>query len=184
MRFFTILILSSLWVGCSQKKTKEVEKNELLNISKYQVKDMDSIFSLKLHLLPKNKDSIVAWKSYWRLENLLEDYATSNSKEFLNIAEELYTESQKLNDSLKVKELRTRGMLSRLNTLETLTFRLKDMKSISSISDMEIRQQTLKIYDVFDIITSKINAIYKQKRFEENLEFDEEFFLNDSIGID
>ena len=184
MKFLPLVLFGVIVCSCSQKKTAKIERNELLNISKYQMASLDTI-SLKLHkkVDKQNTESIKLWKSYGYVQTWLNEHEGISAKEILNGTEELIKLSDKLKDSLTIKSLKTSGMITRINTFHSEVLRLKDMNEIPSISDMEVKQQAYKVYDVFDIITLKINAIYAQQRFESNLEFDEEFFKEDTDAI-
>jgi hypothetical protein len=160
-------------------ETKKVSNNE---------DDEDKIFYQSLLAVKKNYSieqavnastllKIEDWKHYKDLSEFIkENFIETSPNHSFEMSKELVDHVQMAKDSLRIKELRKLGVFARLNTLYSESLRLKDMSNISSIKAEEVEVQTEKILSIFSSINAKLNAVYEQNEFDENVEFDESIF--------
>lgn len=173
------IFLLCLFVVFYSCETKKVSNNE---------DDEDKIFYQSLLSVKKNykieKDvntptllKIEGWKQYVSLSKFIKDnFIETSPNQSFEMSKELVDHVQMAKDSLRIKELRKLGVFARLNTLYSESLRLKDMSTISSIKAEEVEVQTEKILSIFSSINAKLNAVYEQNEFDENVEFDETIF--------
>lgn len=115
------------------------------------------------------KDSIANWKGYHKVVETLEKLKNNTPNEALNISEELVDNVKLMKDSITVTQLKIRGVRARLNALYNQSLRLKEMKNIPAITIPEVKKQTQGLFVIFRMINRKIDAVYKQIDFENEL---------------
>jgi hypothetical protein len=171
-----ILTLSMFFSGCRKdKETINVapKKDVLVKI----IEEEKSLFVFSEKLSKKASEGIIAWDEYFKLSDfLLENYSDVSATQSLEMSKELTEMVKSIKDSMQIPILNTRGMFARLNTLNSEVLRLKDMSIIASIKSEEVLIQTRKIVAVYNAINSKINAVFSQKSFDEDVDFDESIF--------
>lgn len=171
-----VYILFLLTVGCEQNKSEipQVEKKQPVKLPAFE--ELNA-YVFDVSLTNEVKDSLKAWKAYFEFTEFL----TTNFKEIspsmaLEYATELSERSKTMNDSLKIRTLNTKGVFARLHTLYSEVLRLNDMEAIPSIKAEEVVEQTRKIASVYNSLNAKINAVYAQKNFDKDVDFDESIF--------
>ncbi len=171
-----VYILFLLAVGCQQNKneTQVIEKKESVKLPVFE--ELNT-YAFDVSLTNEVKDSLQRWKAYFEFSEFL----TSNFNEIspsmaLEYATELSERSKTMNDSLKIRTLNTRGVFARLHTLNSEVLRLNDMSAIQSIKAKEVVVQIHKIAAVYNSLNAKINAVYAQKNFDKDVDFDESIF--------
>lgn len=170
-------------IACNQTKgsSKVIEKQE--GAKKYSdPKDVFTQFYTLEDEVFLHKDSIVLWEGYQRVKESLENLKNNTPNEVLNSSENLVQNASWMRDTITVKVLNNKGMRARMNTFYNQSLRLQDMKNIPSITIPEIKKQTEGLFIIFRMINRKIDAIYKQEDFENDLLEDDFIFSKlDSI---
>lgn len=139
--------------------------------------DEKQTFVFKEELKVAVREKIKNWDEYFVLSDFLKKNYTHISPSLsLEMSKELSVLVKAMNDSLRIKELNNRPVYARLNTLNSEVLRLKDMSTISSIKAAEVNLQVEKVVAVYGAINSKINSVYSQHDFDENVNFDEAIF--------
>lgn len=179
---YSLLFFCFLMSCTSKKETATVEKKED-TIEKYHNAKNDLIKFTVIDLLnPKYKDSIKDWKGYQNMLAKINLMSESSANDILSYAEELVKDSKLMKDSITVPILENKGIATRINFIENQAKRLKDMKNISVITIDEIKVATEELYTLFGILNLKINAVYEQEHFDDELiEEDLIFEFNDSL---
>ncbi|MDO3695393.1 hypothetical protein QVZ41_11135 [Wenyingzhuangia sp. chi5] len=182
MKYITLFVtFCAVFIACEQKKTETAVKAE--NDEKYlSAKDETIIFDSVAPVKVIYKDSILDWKGYFKVTEDLKRLKKTTPNEVLSVAEELVKDVALMRDSITVKVLDERGMRARMNALYNQSLRLQEMKDIPAITVPEITKQTQGLFTIFRMINTKINAIYEQNDFEQEL-LDDNFFFSkiDSI---
>jgi len=151
-----------------------VEKSKPESLVSFNKK---SNYNFNKNLKPQVQKDIESWDEYFVMSNYLKKHFLHISPALsLEMSKELADLSKKMNDSLKIKELNNKGMFARLNVFYSEALRLQDMSIISSIEAVEVTEQVEKLVSVYNSINMKINSIYLQKSFDNNVNFDESFF--------
>lgn len=127
-----------------------------------------------------NQEKINSWKEYTDINEFLVRFESISPSQALNNALELKDLSKKLKDSLKLDNLKNTSLKARLNVLENEVLRLADMADIAAITPKEVNLQVDKIFLVFGSLNAKINAHYKQKKLEKELDLDNFLKLDSS----
>ncbi|MDG2279049.1 MAG: hypothetical protein P8L42_00275 [Flavicella sp.] len=136
-----------------------------------------STYSFDEMLKPKTNENVKGWDEYANLSKFLKkNFTTISPSLALEMSKELADLSKTMNDSLRIRELNNKGMFARLNVFYSEALRLQDMSDISSIQPSEVKEQVEKIILVYNSINLKINSVYLQKSFDENVDFDESIF--------
>lgn len=163
-------------ISCQQKpsKTAQVEEKPIVKLPVFE--ELNA-YAFDVSLNEEVKDSLKPWKAYFEFSEFL----TTNFNEIapsmaLEYAQELSERSKTMNDSLKIRTLNTKGVFARLHTLYSEVLRLNDMAVIQSIKAEEVVEQTQKIVAVYNSLNAKINAVYAQKNFDKDVDFDESIF--------
>ncbi len=166
--FFLILI------SCG-KKDKTVVKSKVSSVETVLLQEQS--FNFDQELKPDVSMKIKEWDEYFTLsEYVRENFSRVSSTFALEMSNELVDLSKSLRDSLHIKELTNRSMFARLNVFYSEVLRLQDMSEISALNSEEVFEQIEKIGMVYNSINMKINAIYLQKSFDSNVNFDESIF--------
>ena len=151
-----------------------VEKSKPESLVSFNKK---SNYNFNKNLKPQVQKDIESWDEYFVMSNYLKKHFLHISPALsLEMSKELADLSKKMNDSLRIKELNNKGMFARLNVFYSEALRLQDMSIISSIKAVEVTEQVEKLVSVYNSINMKINSIYLQKSFDNNVNFDESFF--------
>jgi len=151
-----------------------VEKSKPESLVSFNKK---SNYNFNKNLKPQVQKDIESWDEYFVMSNYLKKHFLHISPALsLEMSKELADLSKKMNDSLRIKELNNKGMFARLNVFYSEALRLQDMSIISSIEAVEVTEQVEKLVSVYNSINMKINSIYLQKSFDNNVNFDESFF--------
>jgi len=171
-----ILILFGLLICCKEEKEfTDSDTQDAIVVNARQEEKVLFVFSEKL--TKKASEGIIVWDEYFKLSDfLLENYSDVSATQSLEMSKGLTEMVKSIKDSMQIPILNTRGMFARLNTLNSEVLRLKDMSIITSIKPEEVLIQTRKIVAVYNAINSKINAVFSQKSFDEDVDFDESIF--------
>jgi len=175
LRYF-FLVFCVFIISC--KKKQDVKKVvEQIPAESLALFNETSTYSFDEMLKPKTNENVKGWDEYANLSKFLEkNFTTISPSLALEMSKELADLSKTMNDSLRIKELNNKGMFARLNVFYSEALRLQDMSDISSIQPSEVKEQVEKIILVYNSINLKINSVYLQKSFDENVDFDESIF--------
>lgn len=167
----------------SCKEDEKEQESVVVSAEKYNnPKDEIIEFDTIKHVKIVYKDSIADWKGYHRVQQTLERISTTSPNEVLSSADELVKNIIVMKDSILIKALIKKGIKARINGLYNQSLRLQDMKHIPAITVKEITNQTQGLFVIFRMINRKINAIYDQVDFENDMKNDTFFFSKiDSI---
>ncbi|WP_152287010.1 hypothetical protein [Flavicella marina] len=186
MKKHTPLVLRNLFVLClvcmlsvvaCKKKAKPLVVVEEVPAEGLSLFDEKSTFIFNEDLDVTVAKEISGWDEYSSLSKFLKkNYSIISPSLALEMSKELVDLTKKMNDSLQIKELNNRGVFARLYTFYSEALRLQDMSEISSIKASEVVDQVQKIATVYNSINLKINSVYMQKNFDENVDFDESIF--------
>ena len=123
------------------------------------------------------KTKIKSWSAYFDLAAFLSNnYLRVSSRQSLEMSNELLEKVNATRDLARVPVLNTKAVSARLNVLRSEVLRLKDMANITSITPDEVFRQTEKLLNVFSALNSKINTVFSQENFDEQVNFDESIF--------
>tara|TARA_B100000809_G_scaffold3549_1_gene3814 strand:- start:9854 stop:10375 length:522 start_codon:yes stop_codon:yes gene_type:complete len=162
-------------VSC--KKKVEVVVIEEESIEGLSFFDKKNTYDFNEELDDAVVEKIKDWDEYFSVSTYLKkNYTLISPSLSLEMSKDLLDLVTKMNDSLKIKVLNNRGVFARLYTLNSEVLRLKDMSSISSIKATEVTLQVEKVVAIYNSINSKINSVYSQQAFDENVDFDEAIF--------
>ena len=174
MKYFYIIVFL-VFVSCKKKEPKVIETE--VPVEALSLFNEKNEYSFDEKINEDIKDKIKEWDEYFTVADYLENnYATISPALSLEMSKELVDLVEKMNDSLQIKTLNNREVFARLNTLNSEVLRLKDMSTISSIKASEVAIQVEKVVAVFNSVNSKINSVYSQQNFDENVDFDETIF--------
>jgi len=172
---FLFLIL--VCIGCKkniQTPTIETKKSDI-NIA---VKHKNYA-----KLNPSSKKMIEEWKEYNLVNEFMKNHENVSPEELFGNVIELQQITKELKDSLNIKPLKTPAFKSRLNVFENEVLRLSDMSEIPAITSTEANNQIEKLFLVFGSINNKINTVYSQQQFNNDVNLDDFFKLErDSIA--
>lgn len=159
------------------------KKNEQV---KNEVKKPEMSIKVK-HLAPKTLNKIASkelesWKSHNDLGVFLKRFENTSPNEALSNALELKDLIKKIKENITINELNTPAFRARLNVLENEALRLADMTYIPAITPKEVNTQINKIFLVFSSLNAKINTVYNQKLFNDEIDLNS-FFELDSTKI-
>ncbi len=153
-------------------KKEETTKNTLVEKTGMN----GSVKHLKYVQLNKNAiKEIKDWEEYFIIADLLKQLEQTTPTEALNNAIELKELTKNLKDSLAIETLKTPAFKARMNVFENEVLRLADMTYIPAISSREINIEVAKILLLFGSINNKINTVYTQKQFNEEINLDSLF---------
>jgi len=180
IKYSFIFLLPFLLFSCTEKQKQEVLKKEnkkpLLSVSKKH----RAIIPAKAVFIKELGD----WKEYRNLKNFMVQFQQITPNEALSNALELKDLTKSLKDSLHPKILDNKAFKAREDVLYNETLRLADMTHIPAIKAAEINKQVDQILEVYNALNTKINTIFIQKSFEDNLNFDEVYIGIDTTKID
>lgn len=170
------LIFSLFLFSCESKKTNNEQSIEGDSYSQSLLGEKKT-YKISESVNLQYNDHLKKWKQYENLAIFIrENYTNTSANQSFEMSKELVENIEIAKDSLKNKELRKLGVYARLNTLYSEALRLQDMSTISSIKAEEVFVQINKIVNVFSSVNAKINSIYEQQNFDEEIEFDEAMF--------
>jgi hypothetical protein len=170
---FSIVFL--LFVSCKKKEVLIViEEEPIEGLSLFDEKH-SYVFNEELSI--EINEKIKDWDEYSSVSSYLKNNYTLISPSLsLEMSKELSDLVKTMKDSLQIKALNNRGVFARIYTLNSEALRLKDMSSISSIKASEVSLQVEKVVAIYNSINSKINSVYAQQSFDQNIDFDEAIF--------
>lgn len=171
--FFFILFFG----GCTKKK--EQPKNEITKPKMSVAKAHNKPKPLNKIALQELKD----WTYYNAINNFIKRFENISPDETLSNALELKDLVKDLKENIVIEALNTSAFRARLNVLENEVLRLADMTYIPAISANEVNAQVDKIILVFGSLNAKINTVYDNKRFNNEIDLDS-FFKLDSNEVD
>ena len=183
--YFLFLLVTLTAVSCKKKVAEQEVGSIEIEVPIEEKSPMDGLSLLdtkKTYVFSETlrdtvKTKIKEWKTYFEMSTFLKkNYTDVSPSVALEMSEELSELVLAMKDSLQIKVLNNRGVFARLNTFSSEVLRLKDMASISSITPDEVAVQVDKVVAVYNSINSKINSVYAQQNFDENLDFDEAIF--------
>ena len=173
MKYLYSLFLIILFLSSSCKRTKtsqEVSGNtDSLEVSSYRISN-----TIGETLIPKAKKAVSEWREYNDVDEFMIKYYNISNSEALDYAKELSELVQLMKDSIRVEKLRKLNVIARFNVLHNEVLRLADMATIPSISNEEVKEEVIKIIEIFSAVNSKINTIYKEEELQSSLEVDTE----------
>ena len=166
-----LLLILFLSISCNRaKSTQETsEKSDSLKISTNRI-----VSTISETLIPKAKKAVSEWREYNDVDEFMIKYYNISNSEALDYAEELSKLVQLMKDTVRVETLKEQHITARFNVLHNETLRLADMATISSITKEEVKEEVLKIVEVYTAVNSKINTIYKAIELQDALEIDTE----------
>ncbi len=127
-----------------------------------------------------SEQGINNWTDFYDVNDFLKRFKNTSPTEALTNAIELKDLTKTLKDSISLNDLQTPSFKARLNVLENETLRLADMTTIPAITSKEVNDQIDKILLVFDSMIKKINTIYSKKKFDEEIDLDDFFKVDDT----
>lgn len=182
MVFMKKLVLFFLACGlfsCFQPKQNE-------GVDDKKVSSLKNSSNKHLEISPVNKaylKNIENWQEYRNVNELLKRYEQISPNEALNNALELKDVTQNLKDNINLKILNSASFQARANVLHNESLRLADMTYIPAITAQEVNAQVDKILVVFSSLNEKINTIFIQKKFEDEIEINDVFIGLDSTKL-
>jgi len=123
------------------------------------------------------------WTEYRNANLFLQKYQNISPNDALNNALELQELTANLRDSIDVEILKNPSFQARVNVLHNEVLRLSDMTFISAIKAEEVNTQVEKIGTIFSSINDKINTVFTQKKFEDEIDVDDFFIGLDSTKL-
>jgi len=166
-----LLIILFLSFSCNRTKTvQEVSENS----DSVAVNSNRIVSAINETLIPNAKTALSDWKEYHNVDEFIIRYYNTSVFDALNNAKELSDLVKIMKDSIKVENLNQPSVIARFNVLHNQTLRLNDMSTIPSISDEEVKEEVLKIVEIYAAVNSKINTIYKAEDLQNLLEVDTE----------
>ena len=111
---------------------------------------------------------------------MLNRFEKISPNEALNNALNLKDLAKDLKDSLKIKNFKISSFEARLNVLLNEALRLADMTKIPAIKAEEVNNQVAKILLIFSSLNEKINTVYIQEKFEDEINVED---LNTNLRL-
>lgn len=169
--FWFILSIFLLLQSCGDTKQTD---NSASAIDSLQVKEAIIQSRLKVTLSKISREAVKDWEEFTEVDDFMLNYYGITPSDALSLSAELNDLVTLMRDSVRVEKLNIANVSSRLNVLQNETLRLKDMSTISSISEAEVTQEVHSILEVYDSFLSRINTIYRAEELQKALEFDTE----------
>lgn len=179
MKKLVFLFLMCSLFSCFQPQNNEAEKTVAVSSIKNSIQKHAEISPVKKTFL----NNITNWPAYRNVHELLKRYEQISPNEALNNALELKDLTQTLKDSIGPKILQIPSFQARLNVLHNESLRLADMTYISAITAEEINAQVAKILVVFSSVNEKINTVFTQKKFDDEIKINAVFVGLDSTKL-
>lgn len=178
-QFLLICLMFSVILSCK----KEIEQTTLKKVNKT---DMNVVVHYKnpVALSSFSADKVKHWKEYYTLIEFINRFEKISPNEALSNALELKKLSKKIKDSIRVKALENAAFKARLNVFENEVLRLADMTYISAITSKEVNNQVEKTLLLLSSINAKINTVFDQIRFDEDVDLNTFFKLDSSKASD
>lgn len=174
LKTIVITVFTALFV-ISCKNHREISNGKLEVKDSLKIISKDNItITLAETLTSLAREELKDWTEYGELDKFLVSYYSISKSNALLNAKELVTLVKQLKDTIRIEALHTPSVLARINVLENEALRLEDMASISTIDFKEVSQEVNSIIKVYEAFKAKINAIYKARDLQENLEVDTE----------
>lgn len=166
-----LLIILFLSISCNRGKTiQEVSENsDSLKINSDRI-----VGTIGEILIPTAKKVLSEWKEYKNVDEFMLKYYNISNAEALDYAKELSSLVQLMKDSIRVDKLKGLDVMARFNVLHNETLRLADMATIPSITNEEVKEEVVKIIEIYAAVNSKINTIYKAEALQKSLDVDTE----------
>ena len=179
-RILLLIWVLVLCVAC-QKKSK-IDKNGQVSLKYLNQKDEVQNIGAVQEVSVVYLDSIESWKGYFKVKESLLALKQTSANEILSQSPHVLEDVILMRDSIPFKDLRVKGMSARLNAMYNQALRLREMQDIPAITAEEITNQTEGLFVLFHMVNQKINAIYDQIDFENQMLEDEFVFsLKDSV---
>lgn len=180
---FIILLFAIFTSSCTEQKHKKATQPtrvETIKITPTKDKKIKRII-----LKPSTKKELNNWKEYQLVDEILSRFNTISNEEALSNAKELSEFVTHLKDSIKDKRLQSPPLKSRINILHNECLRLNDMTSISAITATEVSAEITNIFEAYNALNAKLNAVFEVRNIENQLELDPAFesILNDSSHV-
>ena len=157
---FLILLLTFSCTGGKRTKANERTIDSLVINSKRITNSLGEMLS------PNAKNELATWKEYNDVDEFVLSYYNISVSEALNNAKELSGLVLLMKDSIRVESLKKDDVIARFNVLYNETLRLKDMATISSISDEEVENEVKQILELYAALNSKINTLYRVEELQ------------------
>ena len=171
--FLFIITAFTIFISC-KKSTQTASigpKNNTKNsITKHKKTGTLNTSSLK---------EIDSWKEYHLFSDFMKRYENISPNEAFDNVPELKDLTKALKDSLTIKDFKTPSFRTRLNVLNNEVLRLSDMSNIPAITTDEVNNQIDKIFLIYSSLNDKINTVFYQKKFEEEINLDDFFNLKE-----
>lgn len=180
MKYFLYILFCVFFVvGCKKETAKTTEEKPIkpemsIVVNHKKPKDLE----------PEPKEKLKEWKEYnefiiflKRFENISPNEALSNATELKTLIQELKNNLAKRKEII-LENFDSDAFKARIDVLENEILRLYDMSLIPSITAKEVNLTVDKIYLIFGSLNAKINIMFKQKHYEENMKSDEVFELS------
>ncbi|WP_456376946.1 hypothetical protein [Lutibacter sp.] len=166
-----LLIILFLNISCNRAKNiQEVSENS----DSLKIKTNRIVGTIGEILIPTAKKALSDWKEYKNVDEFMLKYYNISNAEALDYAEELSGLVQLMKDSIKIEKLKGLDVMARFNVLHNETLRLADMANIPSITNEEVKEEVVKIIEIYAAVNSKINTIYKAEALQNSLDVDTE----------
>jgi len=178
-KYFILFCLVILIFSC--EKSKDNPK-EAPSIDSIQVK-VKRYKTTKVMLNPKAKSRIEEWKEFQKMEEFIQQFYDTSTKEVLLNAQELSELSQQLKDSIRIKELDIPSVKTRLNVLHNETLRLADMATINYIDEKSVVQENENVLNAYAAFKLKMNDIVNQEKLNSDVEEFIEEVLNEENNL-
>ena len=166
-----LLIILFLSFSCNRNKTTQKVSENTDSLSVHPKRIVSTIGEI---LIPEAKKAVSEWREYNDVDEFMLKYYNISNMEALDYAKELSELVKLMKDTIRVEKLKQQNIIARFNVLHNETLRLEDMATIPSISKEEVKEEVLKIVEVYSAVNAKINTIYKAEAFQNSLEIDTE----------
>ena len=168
---YIFLVLAFAFGSCQNTKKLEETSEPIDSVQQPSGRILSQIGT---PLSTAAKVAIEEWEEYQNVDDFIMRFYSISIMEAKTSAKELADLVVLMKDSIRVPILTEPNMIARFNVFKNEALRLSDMVTISAISDEEVKEEVLKVLEVYDAVNSKINTIYEAITLQENLEIDTE----------
>jgi hypothetical protein len=154
--FFSLLACNNVAKTTGKKQPKPVQE-PVISLQK----------PIKLNTAAAKK--YAHWKDYQNFKEHFDRFLKTTPSEAFSNAKELNTLALRLKDSLRIKSLKVPAFMARLDVLQSETMRLQDMMTIPNIKSKAVKEQLVKILNVFNATNAKLNNLVMQRQLEKDI---------------
>ncbi|NVJ89759.1 MAG: hypothetical protein HWD82_10030 [Flavobacteriaceae bacterium] len=133
---------------------------------------------------PAFKNEIQEWTVLENVAIFLVRFNKASANQVLSNADELADLTSAIRTSVIPKILNTPSIKARIMILHNEALRLEDMNKIPAITAEEVHEQINKVIDAYSSLNSKVNTVFRKKRFEDAIDVDVSFIGLDTTKID